>query len=173
VTITIRPEKPEDYETVRAVNLAAFDTSVEADLVDAMREAPEYVPELSLVAELNGQIVGHALFSEVTVEQKSGDLRALSLGPIAVMPDHQRKTIGSQLMEAGHKRGRERGYPFVVLIGHPWYYPRFGYVQARQYGMETIWEVSDPVFMVCELEPGALEHAAGRIRYPEPFVCLG
>lgn len=165
----IRPEQPEDFPVVRAVNLAAFDTTVEADLVDAMRETSEYVPELSLIAELDGQIVGHALFSEVTVEQETGELTALSLGPIAVLPEHQRQGIGSTLIEHGHRRGREMGYPFVVLIGHPWYYPRFGYVPARQHGLVTIWDVSDPVFMVCELEPGALEHAAGEIRYPEPF----
>jgi putative acetyltransferase len=168
--IAIRPETPDDYAAVRAVNLAAFDTSAEADLADAMREAPEYVPELSLVAELDSRIVGHALFSEVTVEQASGKrITALSLGPIAVLPDHQSQGIGTQLIEAGHQRGRERGYPFVVLIGHPWYYPRFGYVQARQYGLITIWDVSDPVFMVCELIDGALEKAAGTIHYPEPF----
>ena len=168
----IRPEQPDDYQAVRAVNLAAFDTAVEADLADAMRETPEYVPELSLVAELDGQIVGHALFSEVTVEQEAGELRALSLGPIAVLPNHQNRGIGSALIEHGHRRGRELGYPFVVLIGHPWYYPRFGYQQARQFGLETIWDVSDPVFMVCELESGALKTAAGTIRYPEPFVRL-
>jgi putative acetyltransferase len=172
VTVTIRPETPEDYDAVRQVNLAAFDTATEADLADAMRQASEYVPELSLVAEIESHIVGHALFSEVTVEQEHGDLKALSLGPIAVLPDHQSQGIGSALIEAGHTRGREMGYPFVVLIGHPWYYPRFGYVPARQYGLETIWDVSDPVFMVCELEAGSLERAAGRIRYPQPFVDL-
>jgi putative acetyltransferase len=169
VGITIRPETPDDYAAVRSINLAAFDTAAEADLVDAMRNEPEYVPELSLVAELNGQIIGHALFSEVTVEQETDEMRALSLGPIAVLPDHQSKGIGSALMNEGHERGREMGYPFVVLIGHPWYYPRFGYVPARQYGLVTIWEVSDPVFMVCELKPGSLEKAAGTIRYPRPF----
>lgn len=170
--ITIRPETPADYPAVRAINVAAFDTPAEADLADAMRDTPEYVPELSLVAELDGQIIGHALFSEVTVEQDDGELRALSLGPIAVLPDHQSKGIGSTLIEAGHQRGRELGYPFVVLIGHPWYYPRFGYVEARPHGLVTIWDVSDPVFMVCELQPGALETAAGKIRYPVPFQVL-
>jgi putative acetyltransferase len=169
VSVKIRPETPEDYSAVREVNLTAFDTATEADLADAMREVPEYVPELSLVAELDGRIVGHALFSEVTVVQERGELRALSLGPIAVLPDYQRRGIGSAMMEHGHRQGRKLGYPFVVLIGHPWYYPRFGYVQAREHGLITIWEVSDPVFMVCELEPGALEHAAGEIQYPEPF----
>lgn len=172
MTITIRPETPEDHAAVREINLAAFGTSTEADLVDAMRQAPEYVPELSLVAEIDGRILGHALFSEVTVEQDGGELRALSLGPIAVLPNHQSRGIGTALMEAGHQRGREMGYPFVVLIGHPWYYPRFGYVPARQHGLETIWDVPDEVFMVCELTPGALERAVGRIRYPEPFARL-
>jgi putative acetyltransferase len=169
MNIIVRPETSEDYDAVRLVNLAAFDTSVEADLVDAMREEPEYVPELSLIAELDGQIVGHALFSEVTVEQESSEVKALSLGPIAVLPDHQSQGIGSAMMHEGHKRGRAMGYPFVVLIGHPWYYPRFGYVPARQYGLVPLWDVSDEVFMVCELEPGSLENAAGKIRYPRPF----
>ena len=173
MNVNIRPETTADYPAVRKVNLAAFDTATEADLADAMREAPEYVPELSLVAELDGKIVGHALFSEVTVVQERGELRALSLGPIAVLPDYQRRGIGSAMIEHGHRRGRELGYPFVVLIGHPWYYPRFGYVPAREHGLITIWDVSDPVFMVCELESGALEHAAGEIQYPEPFVRLG
>lgn len=172
MNIIIRPEKPGDYEAVRRVNLAAFDTPTEADLADAMRDTPEYVPDLSLVAVVDGEILGHALFSEVTVEQESGEITALSLGPIAVLPEHQSKGIGTALIEEGHRRGREKGYPFVVLIGHPWYYPRFGYVPARQYGLETIWPVSDPVFMVCELKPGTLKHATGKIRYPEPFARL-
>lgn len=170
--ITIRPETPADYARVREINLAAFETSTEADLVDAMRDTPEYVPDLSLIAEVDGRILGHALFSEVTVEQDTGECRALSLGPIAVFPDHQSRGIGTALMEAGHQRGREMGYPFVVLIGHPWYYPRFGYVPARQHGLETIWDAPDEVFMVCELQPGSLKHAAGRIRYPVPFQQL-
>ncbi len=167
--LTIRPETPADYPAVREINLAAFDTAVEADLADSMRDTPEYISELSLVAELDGVLVGHALFSEVTIEQETGKLTALSLGPIAVLPEHQRHGIGSALIEHGHQRGRELGYPFVVLIGHPWYYPRFGYVEARPHGLVTIWEVSDPVFMVCELKAGALGNAAGTIRYPEPF----
>jgi putative acetyltransferase len=169
MTITVRPETPEDYDAVRSVNLAAFDTATEADLVDAMREETEYVPKLSLVAELDGQIVGHALFSEVMIERESSELKALSLGPIAVLPEHQSQGIGSAMMNEGHKRGREMGYPFVVLIGHPWYYPRFGYVPARQYGLVPLWDVSDEVFMVCELTTGALENASGTIRYPRPF----
>ena len=170
--VVIRPERPDEFDAVRAVNLSAFDEPTEANLADALRETPEYIPELSLVAEIDGEIVGHALFCEVTVEQEHGEIVALSLGPIAVKPEWQRKGIGGNLIEAGHRGGREMGYPFVVLIGHPWYYPRFGYLQARQYGLETIWPVSDPVFMVCELQPGALEHAAGQLRYPEPFVKL-
>jgi putative acetyltransferase len=168
--ISIRPERPEDYPAVRDVNLAAFETAEEADVVDAMRETPEYIPNLSLVAETDQGIVGHIMISEVTIEQENGELTALSLGPIAVLPEHQNKGIGSQLIEAGHQRAKEMGYPFITLIGHPWYYPRFGYVQARQHGLETIWQVRDVVFMVYELQPGALDNAAGKIRYPEPFA---
>jgi putative acetyltransferase len=168
--ISIRPERPEDHPAVRDVNLAAFETAEEADVVDAMRETPEYIPNLSLVAETDQGIVGHIMISEVTIEQENGELTALSLGPIAVLPEHQNKGIGSQLIEAGHQRAKEMGYPFITLIGHPWYYPRFGYVQARQHGLETIWQVRDVVFMVYELQPGALDNAAGKIRYPEPFA---
>jgi putative acetyltransferase len=172
VNTTIRPERPDEYDAVRAVNLSAFDNPTEADLVDAMRATPQHLPELSLVAEVDGQIVGHAYFCEVVVEREDGEITALSLGPIAVRPAWQRKGIGGALIREGQERGRERGYPFIVLNGHPWYYPRFGFVPARQYGLETIWPVSDPVFMVCELQPGALEKAAGQLRYPEPFTRL-
>jgi putative acetyltransferase len=168
--IIVRSERPEDREAVRAVNLAAFETPAEADVVDAMRDAAGYLPELSLVAEVDGEVVGHALFCEVTAGDGADAVTGLSLGPIAVQPALQRQGIGTGLIQTGLDKARRLGYPFVVLIGHPEYYPRFGFVPARPYGLETIWPVRDEVFMILELSPGALEDCYGTIHYPEPFA---
>ena len=168
--IDIRHETPDDYHAVRDVNLAAFETPAEADLIDRIRHTPQYIPALSLVAIVDGVITGHALFSEIAIERQTGNLRALALGPIAVLPAYQRQGIGTRLIETGHQQAAERGYPFVVLLGHPEYYPRFGYVPAGPYGLSVPWDVPPEAFMVCELVPGSLESVAGQVRYAEPFL---
>ena len=164
--IHISPEQPGDIDAVRHVNTCAFDTPAEADLVDVLRAAVTSC--ISLVARVEGEIVGHALFSPVEVigaEQWS----AMALGPMAVLPEHQRTGIGSRLVEAGLDACRSSGHAVVIVLGHPDYYPRFGFVPAPPLGLTCKWDVPPEVFMVAELEPGALKGRRGRVEYHPAF----
>lgn len=147
--ITVREERPDDRAAVRRVEEAAFGRPDEADIVDALRDDPAWA--LSLVAEVEGAIVGHLVFSR-------GD-RAMTLGPLAVAPEHQRSGVGAALMDAGLERVDEP----VVLLGHVDYYTRFGFRPAGPEGITNQWGIEDPAWMVRgELEPGL-------VRYPPAF----
>ena len=166
--ISIRRERPVNMAAIRAVNEAAFGQTTEADIVDALRNA---CPDLlSLVAESAGEIIGHILFSPVTVEDGSQYRHGMGLAPMAVMPDRQRQNIRSKLVEAGLEILRERGCPFVVVLGHPEFYPRFGFVPASRYGLRCQWEgVSDAAFMVLVLDELSMAGVSGIARYREEF----
>jgi len=167
--ITIRPETAEDYAAIREVNLLAFGQEIEPRLVEALRESPDFIPELSLVAIEGGQVVGHILFSPMVIETKDGAVPALTLAPLAVRPEFQNQGIGSQLVRRGIERCRTLGQRIVVVVGHPTYYPRFGFSPARARGLEAPFPVPDEAFMVLELAPGALDGVAGMVKYPPAF----
>jgi putative acetyltransferase len=167
--ITIRPETAEDYAAIREVNLLAFGQEIEPRLVEALRESPDFIPGLSLVAVEGSQVVGHILFSPVVIETKDGSVPALTLAPLAVRPEFQNQGIGSQLVRRGIERCRTLGHRIVVVVGHPTYYPRFGFSPARARGLEAPFPVPDEAFMVLELAPGALDGVAGVVRYSPPF----
>jgi putative acetyltransferase len=165
--VSIRPERDEDRAGVHEVNRAAFPTSVEADLVDALRGAAR--PWISLLAEIGGRIVGHILFTPVRVLGEEGERAALGLAPMAVHPDFQNRGIGSRLVRAGLEACRAQGQPVVFVLGHPNYYPRFGFQPAAPRGLHYKGPEFDPYFMVVELEPGALEGWAGSVEYRPEF----
>lgn len=162
----IRPERPEDASEIRHVNELAFGQPAEADLVDKLRKA--CAEALSLVAEDGGAIVGHILFSPVVVEGRLDF--GMGLAPMAVLPDRQRQGIGSQLVRRGLDNLRERGCPFVVVVGHPGYYPRFGFEPASKHGLLSQWEgMHDTAFMVLVLDVQAMAGASGVARYRDEF----
>lgn len=162
----IRDETPSDYDAVRALNEAAFGTDTEARLVDALREQAS--PLVSLIAEQDGAIVGHILFSPVTLSGHD-DLKIMGLAPMAVTPARQRQGIGSSLVGAGLERCRTLGAGAVVVLGHPAFYPRFGFVPSTRFGIDCEYGVPEDAFMVVELEPEFLRGASGTIRYHAAF----
>jgi putative acetyltransferase len=163
----IRTEKPGDIAAIRQVNVQAFGRAAEADLVDALRRNGKAT--LSLVAEDDGRIVGHILFSPVTIESGCDQFIGVGLAPMAVLPEMQNRGIGSLLVKHGLERCREDGRPFVVVLGHPEYYPRFGFVPASRFNLKCEYDVADEVFMAMELQNGALGNCAGVVKYQAEF----
>jgi putative acetyltransferase len=164
--VLIRLEEARDVPEIHQVNREAFESAVEADLVDALRRQAE--PLVSLVAVVDDAVAGHVLFSPVTV---STDPRAriMGLGPMAVLPARQRQGVGTALVRAGLDECRRLGFAAVVVLGHAAYYPRFGFSPASRYGLSCEYDVPDDVFMATELTPGALSGTSGVIRYHAAF----
>jgi putative acetyltransferase len=166
----IRAEKTEDIAAVRQVNIAAFGREGEANLVDKLREVPS---TLSFVAVLDNSIVGHVCFSSVTLEPNPAEeIFLLGLAPLAVLPQYQRQGIGSLLVQYSLKKCQEAGCNAIVVLGHPEYYPRFGFVPAKQKGLGCEYLVPDEVFMVLELTDEALRDFNGIIKYRPEFSSL-
>jgi putative acetyltransferase len=166
VKVAIRADQPGDAPAVREINEQAFGGPQEARIVDALRGA---IGAISLVAESGDRLVGHILFTPIAVEPPVSGRRFAGLGPMAVRPDHQRRGIGGQLVRAGLDECRRLGYAAVVVIGHPEYYPRFGFVPGDTRGLQYEHPVPREAFMVLELETGALAGCAGVVRYPPQF----
>jgi putative acetyltransferase len=165
--VVIRQEKPEDIAAIRHVNEQAFGRPAEADLVDALRTRGKVT--LSLVAVQDDRVVGHILFSPVMIESEGKVFAAVGLAPMAVLPELQRQGIGSLLVKRGLELCREAGHECVVVLGHPEYYPRFGFVPASKYGIKCEYDVPDAVFMAIELREGALQGRAGTAKYQPEF----
>jgi putative acetyltransferase len=163
LNVEIRKERPGDIPAIRHVNQLAFGRDQEADMVDALRA--NGAAWLSLVATLNDEVVGHIMYSPLEI----GQVRGAGLGPIAVHPEHQRQGIGSALIEAGNLQLREAGCPFVVVLGHADFYPRFGFRPARPLGISCEWDVPDDTFMVLALHPERMQGVSGLARYRVEF----
>ena len=167
VVIEIRDEQPGDAVAVREVNRQAFGQDDEGRIVDALRD--NGAASLSLVAVDSGAIVGHIMFSPLSV----GPVVGAGLGPMAVVPGHQRQGIGSRLVKAGIERLRSTGCPFIVVIGHPSFYPRFGFQPAAVYALTCEWDVPPEVFMVNILNPDVVGSLRGVARYRAEFSAAG
>lgn len=164
--IEIRKEEPGDRESVRRVNNAAFENGPEAALVDRLRACCE--DYLAFVALEDGILVGHILFTPVTVD--GCGITGMGLAPMAVLPHYQRKGIGSQLVRHGLSHLQRSGCPFVIVLGHPEYYPRFGFEPASRYQLSSQWEsVPDEAFMVVIYDTGVLPEAGSVVRYRDEF----
>ncbi len=161
----IRPETPADFPAVREVLNLAFPDEDVAGLAEALRESAEYIPELALIAVCDGAVIGHIMFTTSHIDGADESIPALTLGPLAVHPARQRQGVGSQLVEEGLSVCRRLGHRIVVLIGHPAYYPRFGFVQAGPLGIEVPLAMSEEAQMVLALTPGALDGVGGLVRF--------
>jgi len=165
--LIIRPETPEDEAAIRHVNEEAFGQKEEGELIEKLRNRG--VLALSLVAVEDDKIVGHIAFSPVKVESERSSFEAIALAPMAVLPAYQRKGIGSQLVLAGLKECQLLGYEVVVVLGHPDYYPRFGFAPAKPKGIDCEFKVPDEACMVLELREGALAGRSGVVKYQPEF----
>lgn len=165
--IVIRHEKPDDLSLIHQIVAQAFGREAEANLVDALRRNGKAI--LSLVAEDNGRAVGHVLFSPVVIDAGDAQLHGIGLAPLAVSPERQNEGIGSLLAECGLQLCRDAGHPFVVVLGHPEYYPRFGFVPAHHFNIKSEHDVRDEAFMIAELRKGSLLGIAGTAKYALEF----
>lgn len=163
--VIVRPECAEDRLAVRRVNVLAFGTAEEADLVEALHR--DRLVLSSIVAEAAGGVVAHILFSRMWVDSGSGAIDAVCLAPMAVLPSRQRSGIGSVLVRQGIVEMQARGERVMIVVGHPEYYPRFGFESARRHRITG--PFPDPAFMVRELREGGLAGVAGAARYPAAF----
>ena len=165
--IKIRPEQENDFQAVREVVELAFRDVEDSDqsepyLVERLRKTDAYIPELSFVAELNGEIIGHLMMSKVEIVSEDQS--------VSVVPKYQRIGVGSALIREAHKRAGELGYKSAVLLGHKDYYPRFGYKRAIDFGIEFPFDVPSEYCMVVELAPEGLKNVHGMIKYAKPFM---
>jgi putative acetyltransferase len=164
--IEIRNETPDDYSAVREVNQRAFGGPQEAALVDLLRSANKVL--ISLVALEHGRVVGHILFSSVTVAVAPENFRGIGLAPMSVLPEFQNKGIGSRLVREGLEACKREGYDAVVVLGHTAFYPRFGFLIAKDRGLDNEYNAADS-FMVLELREGVLEKIRGLVKYAPEF----
>ena len=164
----IRQENTDDYKTVFVLNELAFDQKDESELIERIRKGNSFIPELSLVAEIDKEIVGYILFSKIKI--KNGiNFESLALAPMAVLPKFQKKGIGGSLIIEGLKKAKELGYKSVIVLGHKEYYPKFGFKKASKWGIVCPFEVPDEYFMAIELTAETLSEKTGTVVYPQEF----
>ncbi len=169
--IRVRAETPEDFSAIDVVNLSAFEGEAEAQLIAELRKSPSFVPDLSLVAELNGRIVGHVVLTRVKLVSDQGESEILALGPMSVVPSQSHRGIGSELIDAAVARARPLCYNAIVVAGHPDYYLRFGFRPASDWGLSCNLPIPEDALTAMELVEGALA-GGGRVEYPELFKAL-
>ena len=162
--IEIREERADDVAAVRNMNRRAFGQDQESNIVDALRANGAAL--LSLVATLDDRVVGHIMYSPLTI---GGNVTGAALGPMAVLPEHQRQGIGSKLVKVGNQKLKDAGYPFIIVVGHADYYPRFGFKRANEHGITCEWDLPDDVFMLLVLDQAKMESVSGLATYRQEF----
>jgi putative acetyltransferase len=169
----IRTERPEDIDAIFEVNFQAFGQDGEARLVNALREDGDYLRELSLVAVSGDRIIGHILFPPIAIVSDAAETPALALATLSVHQDFQCLGIGTALIEEGLKECQILGHRIVIVVGHPSYYPKFGFTVARDFGIIAPFPCPDKAFMALPLTSGALDGIHGTVRYPLAFDATG
>jgi len=169
MTITLRPETSKDYKDITRINDLAFGQKNEGILIEHLRKNRAFLPELSIVAEEDGMIIGHILFFPIQIKSGDNSYKSISLAPMAVLPEYQNQGIGSKLVRYGLEKCREKGYHSVIVLGHPEYYPRFGFKKASKWGIRLPFEAPDEAFMAIELVEGGLKGISGVVEYPDEY----
>ena len=165
--MNIREEQHTDVDGIWKINSETFESDAEANLVNALRDCGcNYI---SLVAEIENNVIGHILFTPVELTGNENKLKIMGLAPMAVSGEYQNQGVGSKLVSIGLEFCKSQGYDAVVVLGHPTYYPKFGFVPSIKYGIKSEYDVPDDVFMILELVPEALKDHKGIIKYSEEF----
>jgi len=172
--VTIRQENNKDFIDVFNVIEKAFKTEKYSDhkeqfLVERLRKSDAFIPELSMVAEIDGKIVGHILVTKLKIKNETEEFDTLALAPVSVLPEFQGNGIGGKLIVESHKKAKELGHKSIVLLGHENYYPKFGYARADKYEIELPFEVPKENCMVIELIENGLDGVNGTVEYPKEF----
>ena len=172
--IIIRQEKETDYKVSENLAEKAFKNAEYSDhkehfLVERLRKSDVFVPELSLVAELDGENVGHIMLTKLIIENEENRYNSLALAPVSVLPEHQNKGVGSKLISESLKVAKEIGFKSVIVLGHDKYYPRFGFKPASIWGIKAPFEVPNEAFMALELRVRGLEGIRGTVVYSKEF----
>lgn len=170
IDIVIRKETPDDYLQVARLLEMAFCQKNEAMLVEKLRRNKKYNPMLSLVADYNGYVMGHVLFFPIVIKTEDSETESLALAPLSVSPEFQKMGVGGRLIQHGMKTAQAIGYGSAIVLGHPKYYLRFGFVPAIKWNIKAPFEVPEDDLMAIEFEQGALKNAAGIVEYPDEFA---
>ena len=168
-TIEISTEQEVDFPKIKRLLDLAFGGTQESELVQSLRQCSAYISDLSLVLEVDGQLIGHILFSKADIVQDANRTPTLGLAPMSVHPSWQRKGWGKKLIIHALKKAKKLGHGSVVVLGHHTYYPRFGFQPASKFGIYSEWQVPDENFMVLELHKGALVGVRGTVKFATPF----
>lgn len=172
--IEIRQEKKEDFPAVFDLITKAFEMEEMSDnqepyLVERLRKSKAFIPELSLVAELKGQIRGHILLTKIQIKNESETFESLALAPVSVLPEFQNQGIGGKLIREAHILAKNLGFGSIILLGHADYYPKFGYQHAENFGINLPFDVPSEYCKTIELFPKSLESVSGTVEYPVEF----
>ena len=169
MSITLRVETTNDYKEITKVNDLAFGKKSEGILIENLRKNSAFIKELSIVAEKDNIIVGHILFFPILIESGNDSYKSISLAPMAVHPDFQKQGIGGKLIRYGLEKCKEKGFKSVVVLGHPEYYPKFGFMKASTWGIRPPIDVPDEAFMAIELVNGGLKGVSGVVKFPNEY----
>lgn len=167
--ISIRKEESTDVDQIRFINDKAFKQDAEGILINKLRTTTAFIPDLSLVAEYKGQVIGHILFTRIKIKAGDKTADALALAPMAVLPEYQGQGIGSNLVKKGLERAKTLGHAAVIVLGHEHYYPKFGFQVASQWNISAPFPVPDAAFMALALKDGGLDGVEGVVEYARPF----
>jgi putative acetyltransferase len=170
MNVEIRPESEDDYKATYEVNTLAFEQENEARLVDLLRNSEAFIPELSLVATIDNQVVGHILFTRIKIiDENLNEFDSLALAPMAVRPGFQNQGIGGRLIRKGLETAAELNFRSIIVLGHEHYYPKFGFAAADQWNIKAPFDVPRAAFMGIELVKGGLKNVRGTVKYPKEF----
>ncbi len=173
MTVEIRYEKDTDIEKISYINNLAFGQTNEGMLVERLRLNPKFIKQLSLVAVKDDTVIGHILFFPIVIENGSKQHKSLALAPMSVLPEFQKKGVGSKLIKKGLKIAKGLKYKSVIVLGHKDYYPKFGFLPASNWGIKSPFNVPEDVFMAVELTEKGLKDVSGVVRYPKEFDEVG